>query len=133
MYWLRYIGSAIVRLLTHQDLQQLGAEASVLEKLGENKAVVFAKGVAQHVDEDVARFIAGHPALQDEFHTLSADEIAAEQAQRTGNSGGTSTTSSPTDSSASQTSEGDTGTSSSSSSSESAPPATNQPTAGASS
>lgn len=125
--WLRYVGTAIVRLLTHQDLQQLGAEASVLEKLGENKAVVFAKGVAQHVDEDVARFIAGHPALQDEFHTLSADEIAAEQAQRTGNSGGTSTTGSPSDS---QTSEGDTGASSSSSSSESAPPATDQTATG---
>lgn len=133
MNWLRYVGNAIVRLLTHQDLQQLGAEVSVLEKLGENKAVVFAKGVAQHVDPEVAQFIANHPALQDEFHTLSDDEIAAEQAQRTGNSGGTSTTSSSTDSSASQASEGDAGASSSSSSSDSTQPTTDPTATGASS
>lgn len=122
--WLRYIGSAAVRLLTHQDLSQLGAEASVLEKLGENKAIVFAKGVAQHVEADVANFIANHPALQNDFHQLTEDEIAAEQAQRTGNSGGTSTPTEPSSSSGESATEQSSGAASSTTSSESPTPTT---------
>lgn len=110
--WLRYIGNAVIRLFTHENLSQLGAEASTLEKLGENKAIVFAKGVAQHVDPELARFLAEHPATAAAFHVLNDDEIAAEQAQRTGNSGGSST---PTSSSpASGDSATDSGTSASS-------------------
>jgi hypothetical protein len=82
--WLRYAGSALTRVLSHLDLSQLGADAKELEALGENAAVTFVKGVAQHVEPGLAAFIAGHPALQDEFHTLTDDEAAAEVAQRKG-------------------------------------------------
>lgn len=127
MNWLRFIGNAVVRLFTHQDLQQLGAEASVLEKLGENKAITFAKGVAQHLDPEVAKFLAEHPAIAAEFHVLSDDEIAAEQAQRTGNSGGTST---PTGSSPQSGSSAiETDSSPASSSTSSASPSTTGPEA----
>lgn len=84
--WLRFVGTAAGRVLTALDLGSLGAEAKVVEALGENAAVAFVRGVAQHLEPGVAQFIAEHPALQGEFHTLTDDEAAAEVAQRKGNS-----------------------------------------------
>jgi hypothetical protein len=95
--WLKFIGAEANRVLTVLDLGNLGAEVHVLEKLGENAAVTFVKGVAQKVEPVVAEFIATHPALQSDFHTLSDDEAADEVAARTGNpAGGTSTSGSST-------------------------------------
>jgi hypothetical protein len=89
--WLRYVGNSAARVLSKIDLSGLGAEAKALESLGENAAVSFVRGVAQHIEPQLADFIANHPMLQGEFHTLSDDEAQAEVAQRTGNSGGSST------------------------------------------
>jgi len=96
--FLTFVGDSVARLLTHVDLAGLGAEARTLEQLGENKAIAFVRGVAQHVESDLATFIAEHPAIGHEFHVLSDEEAAAELAQRTGNSDGSSgsTASSPT-------------------------------------
>lgn len=102
--WLRYIGAEANKVLSALDLSKLGAWESELVSLGENKAIAFVKNVAQHVEPNLAQFIADHPTLAAEFQTLSDEEAAAEVAKRTTDpsrpAGDTSTPSSPSSSSA---------------------------------
>lgn len=98
--WLRYVGAEANKILTHANLEKLGAWGKELATLGENAAVGFIKNVAQHVEPNLAQFIADHPALSAEFQTLSDDEAAAEVAQRKGPSEPASPDSSATSESA---------------------------------
>lgn len=101
--WLRYIGAEANKVLTHGNLQRLGAWTQELEALGENAAVSFIKNVAQHIEPGLAQFIADHPALSGEFQTLTDDEAAAEVAQRKGPQEPTTDTSTPSSSTGSST------------------------------
>ena len=76
---LKYIGDAAKRVLTTKDLTDLGADETQLKSLSGNSVLTFVKGAAHDVEEDLAKFIAGHPKLSAEFHLLSDDEAEDEQ------------------------------------------------------
>lgn len=76
---LKYIGDSARRILTHSDLQNLGATGEDLKSLSENTVLTFVKDGLHDVEAGLAKFIANHPALSAEFHLLSDDEAAATQ------------------------------------------------------
>ena len=76
---LKYIGDSAKRIFTTQDLKDLGADETQLKSLSGNSVLTFLKGAAHDVEQDLAKFIAGHPSLASEFHLLSDDEAEDEQ------------------------------------------------------
>lgn len=75
---IKYIGDATKRILTTQDLTDLGATGDQIKSLSGNSVLTFVRGVAHDVETGVAEFIAHHPDLAGEFHLLSQDEAADE-------------------------------------------------------
>lgn len=75
---LKYIGDSAKRVLTTEDLKNLGADENQLKTLSGNSVLTFLKGAAHDVEQDLAKFIASHPTLSNEFHLLSDDEAEDE-------------------------------------------------------
>jgi hypothetical protein len=75
---LKYIGDSAKRILTTEDLKNLGATEDNLKSLSGNTVLTFVKGVAHDVEAGLASFIASHPTLSNEFHMLSDEEAADE-------------------------------------------------------
>lgn len=76
---LKYIGDSAKRIFTTKDLQDLGATGDQLKSLSGNSVLTFVKDAAHDVEEGLAKFIAGHPTLANEFHLLSDEEAEDEQ------------------------------------------------------
>lgn len=74
---IKYIGDSAKRILTTSDLQNLGATGDELKSLSGNSVLTFVKDAVHDVEAGLARFIANHPTLANEFHLLSDDEAAA--------------------------------------------------------
>lgn len=75
---IKYIGDSAKRIVTTEDLKNIGATEDDLRSLSGNAVLTFVKNAAHEVETHLAQFIAGHPKLAAEFHLLSDDEAAAE-------------------------------------------------------
>lgn len=76
--WIKYIGTAAQRLVSHNDLVTLGADLSKIEHVAEGDVLSFVHGAAVKVEDEVAHILTTHPSLAGEF--ASAEDPATETA-----------------------------------------------------
>lgn len=69
--WIKYIGAAAQRIVSHADLANLGADFSKVEHMAENDALSFMRNAAVKVEDEVAHVLTTHPSLTGEFTTTA--------------------------------------------------------------